>query len=168
MAKTHLLSVEAGWNGNVSQLVENRVALPVHRVMAAQQLVRVRVVELHGEAAGGVAVAGRVDQMDSVIGGGVVAPAARVLAHRAVRHRHHVTHGEVGADCVHTLGWRGARRAGCDVILAGVALGLPVDADEVLVGGGRLGRVLLRGEKKFAHRGPSISQWRDECSSMAG
>ncbi len=81
----YLGPIEAGRDGQVAQLVKNLMALAVDRIVTTEELLRVRIVELHGDAAGCVAVSCRVDQVDSVVAGGV-APAARVRAHRTVLH----------------------------------------------------------------------------------
>ena len=79
----YLGSIEAGRDGEVAQLVKNLMALAVDRIVTTEELLRVRVVELHGDAAGCVAVSCRVYQVDAVVAGGV-APATRVSAHRTV------------------------------------------------------------------------------------
>ncbi len=76
----YLGPIEAGRDGEVAQLVKNLMTLAVDRIVTTEELLRVRVVELHGDAAGCVAVSCRVYQVDAVVTRGV-APATRVRAH---------------------------------------------------------------------------------------
>ncbi len=81
--RAYLRPIEAGRDGEVAQLVKNLMTLAVDRIVTTEELLRVRIVELHGDAAGCVAVSCRVYQVDSVVTRGV-APATRVIAHRTV------------------------------------------------------------------------------------
>ncbi len=85
MSGLYLRPIEAGRDGEVAQLVKDLMTLAVDRIVTTEELLRVRIVELHGDAAGCVAVSCRVYQVDAVVAGGV-APAARVRAHRTVLH----------------------------------------------------------------------------------
>jgi hypothetical protein len=81
--RAYLGPIEAGRDGEVAQLVKNLMTLAVDRIVTTEELLRVRIVELHGDAAGCVAVSCRVYQVDAVVTRGV-APATRVSAHRTV------------------------------------------------------------------------------------
>ena len=75
----------AGWDGKVAKLVKYCMALSVCWIVGAKEGAGVGVVELHADAARGVAVARRVPQLNALVLAGV-APAAGVLPNVAILH----------------------------------------------------------------------------------
>merc|ERR550519_3345214 len=106
------------------------MGLAIDRVVSAEQLIGVSIVQLHRNAAWSMAVACSIDQVDPVKLGGV-SPAGSVVP--GVTVIHHVTHREVGFDGENAILSRAGIIALWNIIFSGQSLSLPVYSDEVLM-----------------------------------
>ena len=143
-----VLAPQTGREGEVSQLVKDLMSLTIDRIVSTEELAGVRVVELHTDTAGCVAVTSSVDEVDpsELLG---VSPAVRVGPHIAVLvtsvsvrrvlltiispHPQHVRHLEVSCDLMDAVlrahGWVALG----NVVLARIGLRLVVHPQQVLV-----------------------------------
>eukprot|EP00470_Lotharella_oceanica_P015143 CAMPEP_0170181592 /NCGR_PEP_ID=MMETSP0040_2-20121228/25522_1 /TAXON_ID=641309 /ORGANISM="Lotharella oceanica, Strain CCMP622" /LENGTH=205 /DNA_ID=CAMNT_0010426699 /DNA_START=133 /DNA_END=745 /DNA_ORIENTATION=+ len=126
-----VLTPDAGRDGDVNPFVKDRRALAHHGRLAANELSRVHVVEVQGEARWGVAMASGIDEFDPR-----AIPGTHGVAADAAISPKQVFDGELGRDGVHALAGGGAWVARGDVVFARESLCLPVESREIDGGGG--------------------------------